>query len=173
MALYYSVDNCINWIPIVCDLEDVELFSVKSNVDASILIAVGMKGEVRSLYRSDDSGATWEDLEIFGTYSFSDDVIKIVVGGIGGLYLSTDSGESFELVSEENVADCKISNDGLKIFVAVGGASSKIITSIDDGETWQEELPAAIPLVFPHVWKCIDCSEDGKVVITGYIEEEP
>ena len=172
--LHYSKDNGVSWNPIVCDLEGIELFSVKPNVDASILISYGNNADSEtSIYRSDDGGETWTDLEVVDNsylYSVSADMTKIINVGFEELYLSTNGGESFISIYPEVFMDCKLSRDGLKIFGAAGddGLNSKMITSIDNGTTWVEEFPAGVPLVPRQFWKCIDCNVDGKKAIVGY-----
>jgi len=181
MPLYSSVNNGVDWSIIECNITDVLFRSIKTNLDASTIIAIGYKyiGEyqlVRSIYKSVDSWATWEDLGIFGfSYSFSEDGTKILVGD-NGLYLSTNSGESFTPIIPDYVVDCKVSSNGERMYIIVvididtPGEISKILTSIDDGETWQEEQPEGAPLLPANYrWSTIDCNEDGKKVIAGYL----
>lgn len=130
------------WVRVLSD--DALIFSVaQSTVDPSILVAAGNEGGV---YRSDDGGLTWKQangtaaLRIIARPAPKSDFL--MVGGYG-VYRSTDLGMSWTpLRHEQGNRVWDIISSGDTVVVAT---ESGVLTSLDDGETWQLTLPTPPP----------------------------
>ncbi len=65
----------------------------------------------------------------------------VIAGASGGVYVSTDSGTSWNSPSSIGASAVAMSSDGSRM-VAIGGTSDKIYTSSDTGSSWTEQTNA-------------------------------
>jgi len=100
-------------------------------------------GEAGHLYRSDDTGETWKELNsgyegsFFGIRPLSDAVV-LAYGLRGNLYRSADAGGTWHKIETHTSAmltDATVSGDGHS--VAVVGLSGVVLISRDAGESFQ------------------------------------
>jgi photosystem II stability/assembly factor-like uncharacterized protein len=145
--------------------------SVASSSDGTKLAAVGSTGYIST---SIDGGATWVNRTSTGSRpwtsiaSSSDGVRLAAAYAIGYVYTSTDSGTTWTLrnnisgTSSLRLISITSSSDGLKLAVAVGGATytGYIYTSRDGGVSWTRSDNAGF-----HNWLSISSSSDGTKLV--------
>ncbi len=101
-----------------------------------------MAAEAGMAYRSDDDGATWEELpspyegSFFGVLPLEGDTV-IFFGLRGHLFRSEDAGETWEEIETGTVA---ILNSGIRLSdgtIVVAGLGGAVLTSTDSGRSFE------------------------------------
>ena len=102
-------------------------------------------GEQNLIVRSTDNGITWieanEGLPVYiGFLQITPDDIIFITAGASGLYRSTDNGDSWTQVLNQNIVSGYFSpplvyNSNGHLFI---GASNGVYRSTDNGATWQQ-----------------------------------
>lgn len=148
-GFYRSVDDCASWVDL--GLEAGMGFSVfSSGIDSHGRIFIYSGGAIPTgsgLYRSLDDGKTW-------TYTGTDEMDQFVVaslvmnahdhifavarryypeGDTGGIFRSTDNGDSWTKVTDFEAGILAINSEGHLFAVA---ADEAIYTSTDNGDNW-------------------------------------
>jgi hypothetical protein len=172
-GVYQTVDNgrSFSWLG---DVKHCDSVSVDFTDPARKLIFAGPHEVMRGLWRSSDSGATWEDIgqHLPGGTAFSGQVlvlstqevlVGIAQGGtwIGGIYQSTDGGESFGQTSDQSVVNQPLwASDGALYWTKQGNGG--LMKSVDRGASWTEIATSSLvkavrPVELP----------DGRIVAAG------
>jgi len=122
--------------------DDFHLNSALAGPDGSIFVP----SELGQIYRSLDSGATWDIVQteyegsFWGGLTLKDGSV-LVVGMRGNVWRSKDKGTTWEQLAAEVTPESLSSgiqlDDGEIILVGIGGA---ILRSKDDGATWDTAL---------------------------------
>ena len=126
--------------------DSVSMLCIHTNTSGNIFVGVGRNGEFGGLYRSTDSGQSWEMIynSQNGVHHIEideNDKIYIAKRGFVGLLCSEDNGETWdpiELPTNHNIVEIlKVGIDTiyLSIWADFG---SQVIRSPDDGLSWQE-----------------------------------
>ena len=140
---------------------------VKTSSDGEVVVAVGLveMGVVDNgvVWQSHDAGATWvskfdEPGMTFKSVSMSSSGSVILLASSSELWLSVNSGDSFEGLTPTNCGAVSVSGDGLSLFAVCAGA---LKTSTDNGVTWTTMTVDGNS----HIWSSIDSSEDGRTLL--------
>jgi photosystem II stability/assembly factor-like uncharacterized protein len=108
--------------------------------------------QAKGVFKSKDNGLNWQHLLPSG-YTYTDylamginknDVLFAGTGG-GGLYRSTDKGETWESLTEYPGSECWAIafNDSNHIFAGDGDLGG-VFKSVDNGDTWIQVLPNSV-----------------------------
>ena len=140
---------------------------VKTSSDGEMVVAVGLEemGLIDNgvVWQSHDAGATWvnkfdEPGMTFKSVSVSSSGSVILLSSTSELWLSVNSGDSFEGLTPTNCGVVSVSGDGLSLFAECAGA---LKTSTDNGVTWTTMTVDNNA----HIWTSIDSSEDGQTLL--------
>jgi photosystem II stability/assembly factor-like uncharacterized protein len=120
------------------------------------------------LYRSIDSGVTWENVsnlsQYWGAIAASADGLKLVAIGGTNIFTSTDSGTTWNpsLTNSADWTSVASSADGTTLLAA--SRQGSIYTSKDSGLSWQ---PNEVPGGEAEQWRAVASSADGRKFIAA------
>ncbi len=145
-ALARSTNAGANWTMFLCDTTTPSYsYSVAVDPQDTSVVYVGgyRSGSVTMLYRSQDKGETWEELNlgVNGYYPYAIHISPInnniiIVGTYtSGIYRSTDRGASWTRVATAT-AVYRLAADHGNPAVIYATTSSRIYRSSDTGRTW-------------------------------------
>jgi len=138
LGVFRSTDNGDNWTR--TSLPDVQVRSLAINLSGDIF--AGSYGA--GIYRSTDNGDTWVNISNGLFYYVRTVAINamgdIFLGAEGGLFYSTDNGESWSLtgLTDVNVSSLAINDSGNIFAGAYYAPSSGVFISTDNGNTWTQ-----------------------------------
>ena len=145
------------------DLYDLHLNSITGSADGRLYIVA----EAGRIYRSEDSGNTWQELtspyigSLFGILAPSPATL-LVFGLRGHLYLSQNAGESWELAeshTREMLTDGTVLNNGTIVISGMGGT---LLISHDNGLTFNLKQ-----LSRRSNFSAVEYTGSGTLVMTG------
>lgn len=141
LPLYFSEDGGASWSA-RDGLTNVRELAASNHSPALFFAIAGSQNE---LFRSSDSGTTWEPLETgFGSMSLNDlkyDAAKsrLLLASAAGVLESPDLGETWTLVDPKGyrgVAEAAMAA-GTQAGTAYAGDSSGVFRSVDGGHSWE------------------------------------
>lgn len=150
-AYYLSRDGGNSWnkvnVPVSAsgiELQDLYI----DNSDSSKTMYLSTWGD--GLFKSDDGGTNWQSMNSPQRYNYTlikSQGGKLVLGTIYGLYVSSDSGATWQAktnksgtVQQSKIIDFAIKADGTIYGSSYGchGPGNGVFVSLDDAETWTE-----------------------------------
>ncbi|MBI4659535.1 MAG: hypothetical protein HY735_11905 [Verrucomicrobia bacterium] len=176
--LYTSADSGSNW---TARISADNWSKVASSADGTKLFAASYIFSFGVVVSSDfwvstNSGVNWRSnsfagRSIFSALASSADGAKLVAGSLGGIYTSSDSGETWNFVfalpanvfAPGSVSGLASSADGTRL-VAVDGNLGFIYTSTNSGTNWTAR---AGPL--GRNWRAVASSADGMRLVAGSV----
>jgi hypothetical protein len=135
--------------------------SVASSADGTKLVAAfdGEPGTDKGfIYTSADSGLTWAPhatQEYWAVVASSADGMRLVAGRLhGGVYASSDFGETWTLINTKDFTEVAMLPDGMTILGGGNDAPDYLYLSADFGATWTQLGPQL-------TWSGVAMSSDG------------
>jgi photosystem II stability/assembly factor-like uncharacterized protein len=143
-AVVRSTDNGMTWEKKTNGLDQLTIHTLAVEPDGSILAGAGESWENVGLYRSKDNGDNWYNVPVVSTWESEEWVYSIAVsskgdillGTLGGVYLSTDSGSTFRRVCGQYIYAVAIAPSGYFVAASKYGDFYK---STDQGNTWKSQ----------------------------------
>jgi photosystem II stability/assembly factor-like uncharacterized protein len=142
-SVYVTADGGETWDFVPISEDDFHLHRLVHVADGTLFLAA----EAGIVYRSDDDGATWEELpspydgSFFGVVPLGEGVI-LAYGLRGHLFRSEDDGDSWTEIDTGTTAmltDGVVLSDGTVLIVGLAGT---MLTSHDGGRTFDGREPA-------------------------------
>jgi photosystem II stability/assembly factor-like uncharacterized protein len=145
MGVYRTTDGGATWTLLSWPPSDniaAEAVAIAPS-DPQVVYIVGP-----SMLRSTDGGTTWSYMdweavpEAASVWVDPSDANHLLVGGLDGVYRSTDGGASFQPVatlSVNDVATTLVADPGVPHRFWAGTRSAGLFRSDDDGATWQSD----------------------------------
>lgn len=142
-TLLISEDNGDNWVQQPMDIGLAEQMVINVNSMGHIFV-----GTENFLFRSTDDGVTWEILNegqfiVRSILVTSGDDLFVGLAMGGGIYRSTDNGDTLVQVMLDNDVNALAANNDSVIFA---GTSTGVYRSADNGDTWQSVSSGLVDL---------------------------
>jgi hypothetical protein len=157
-ALYRSTDFGATWT-LLRSLPDAWGNAISAN--GQVIIA---GGNGTRIHKSVDGGVTWTEHGPTGGWQsmrMSRDTTRMVASGSMGVYVSTDSGDTWTKSAAFSTGSyVGMSDDGMTLVHA--GNSASIHTSSDGGQTWVRNDAQGLG-----AWQGVAVSGDGKKAVVG------
>ena len=149
-GIYYSTDNAENWA--LTNISGEGILAKNFTEHDGILFAARESINSPIGYKSFDGGLSWEDLtglSFFNTITFFSEPVNLWAGIVGGVWLSTDEGITWEdrsngLFSDPYSSSIIRVNGDLVTALKFGG--SGVFRSTDDGLNW-EDIGQGLPFL--------------------------
>jgi len=176
--IFISRDRGVSWAEI--NLYQMWI-DVSINYDGSIILVSGDYSYAGKLYLSKDIGNTWSQvlpLNAGWLHAVSGDGLAILAG-YTSLYLSIDSGVTWDLIAPAGVItgfwkDMYLNYDGSVMLAKVHTelkSQDRFYKSLNSGITWEEVIPTGFVysdewVPYSQSWSCA-ISEDGVKLLEG------
>jgi len=137
-SFYVTTDGGMTWSFEPIGDDDFHLHEIARAADGRLYMAA----EAGMVYRSDDAGATWNELpspyggSFFGVLPLDDDAV-LIFGLRGHLFRSDNAGESWSEIETGTVA---ILTNGVRLSdgtILISGLGGAVLVSDDDGHTFE------------------------------------
>ena len=173
-GIWKSTDNGTTWTQHNNGLHHFNIRSMHITIEGIILAGL----EYGGIYKSTDDGETWEQVGIsvgqvikLGISPVNGNIFAALRTGDNyyatGMSRSTDSGQSWQPINSGltnlSIYSIAIKNDGV---IFIGGASSSVHRSIDDGNTWVKSDTSIQPHGDPIEAMTVDA--EGNIYAANY-----